>query len=78
MSHSACAAGVDDLATDVRESNGKHIELKPFSGSGSYTVVRLTAESDSDRLLSFSDDPGFDVETLQHREDCHILSTIAA
>jgi len=73
VSQCSCAADTEELApTDVGESSVKHVRLSPFSRSG-YTVVRMTNDSDSDRLLSFDDDPGFDTENLwrgRHTEDC--------
>jgi len=80
VSQSTCAAGAEELAMDVAESSVKHIQLTPFSRSG-YTVIRSANGSDSDRLLSFDDDPGFDAESLQkvtHREDSQTPSSNAA
>jgi len=71
VSQRTCAASDEDLVTNVGDSNMKPVRLEQFSRLG-YTVVRTTNESDSDRLLSFDDDPGFDMETLHHvihRED---------
>ena len=79
VSQSTFAAGGEELAMDVAESSVKHIQLTPFSRSG-YTVIRSTNGSDSDRLLSFDDDPGFDAESLQkvtHREDSQTPSSNA-
>ena len=79
VSQSTCAAGAEDLAMNVAESSVKHIQLTPFSRSG-YAVIRSTNGSDSDRLLSFDDDPGFDAESLQkvrQREDNQTFSNNA-
>jgi len=71
VSQSTCAANAEEPLTDVGECSVKQARLAPFSRMG-YTVVRTTNDSDSDRLLSFDDDPGFDAETVRHvrhRED---------
>jgi len=71
VSQCTCAASDDELVTNVGDSHMKPVRLEQFSRLG-YTVVRTTHESDSDRLLSFDDDPGFDVEAVNrviHRED---------
>lgn len=73
VTQSTCAASAEEPVMDVEESNVKQARLAPFSRSG-YTVVRTTNESDSDRLLSFDDDPGFDTESLRHREDAEIIA----
>ena len=67
VSQRTCAASAEELVTDVGESSRKSVRLAPFSRSG-YTVVRTTNESDSDRLLTFDDDPGFNTEAM-----CHVI-----
>jgi len=80
MSQSGCAVSAEELLTDVGDSDVKHVRLVPFNRLD-YTVIRATHDSDSDRLLSIDDDPGFDAETVwhvRHAEDSRAFSSNTA
>jgi len=70
VSHSNGATHAEELVTYVRDSDIQQVQLVPFSRA-SYTVVRMANDSDTDRLLSFDDDPGFDRELIPYvRHTC--------
>ena len=66
VSQRGCAVSAEPLVMDGRDREMKPMQLTPFSSLRSgYSVVRTNnPESDSDRLLTLDDDPGFNSETL--------------